>query len=56
MPQKKKGELSFTERIFDEYVNAIVGHNVGKWVIIAISLIWFGFAIAWTTQIEPLSE
>jgi predicted RND superfamily exporter protein len=48
--------LSWTERFFDEKVNAVVGHPIGKWVIIAVSLIWFGVSVAMTTQIEPLSE
>jgi len=48
--------LSWTERFFDEKINAIVGHKIGKWIIIGLSCIWFVIAFIMTTKIEPLSE
>jgi len=48
--------LSWTERFFDEKINWVVGHRIGKWIIIVVSVIWFGVAVGLTTQIEPLTE
>jgi len=53
---KKIAKLGFTERIFDTHINNFVGHKIGKWVILFISLAWFGAAIGMTTQIEPLTK
>jgi len=55
--KKDTGEqLGRVEKIYDEQINAFVGHRIGKWVILAVSTIWFFAAIYCTSQIEPLSE
>jgi len=55
--KKDQGEqLSFTERFFDEKVDRFVGHRIGKWIIVLITVAWAAGAIAMTSQVEPLSE
>lgn len=56
-PKDQEGEqLSSSERFFDEKVNWFVGHSVIKWVIILLSVAWFGVSIYLSSQIEGLSR
>jgi hypothetical protein len=52
----KLAKLGIIERTFDTHINNFVGHKIGKFVIIGVSLIWFIACIIMTTQIEPLSK
>jgi predicted RND superfamily exporter protein len=55
--KKDSGEaLGRVERFYDEKINSLVGHKIGKWCIIGVSAVWFALAIYFTSQIEPLSE
>ena len=55
--KKDWGEkLGRIEKFYDERINNFVGSTAGKWIIILLSLIWFGLAINFTTKITPLSE
>jgi len=57
LKKAKKGDtLGLVERIYNEKIDGVVGHPVWKWVIIAISVIWFALAIYFTSQVKPLSE